>query len=205
MSEELLLFSLLTALMELDTVYAGQFMVSRPVIAGPILGLVAHNMAAGVILGLWFELLYAGYVPVGATIPPSGVISAAAAIAAADMFGVPLPAAFLAGLLAGALFGGLEEWMRRLRSGWNRLIAEQTARDCSVIDLWIVRSLLSQYALGFAFTLLFCLAAGPAAAAVMRHAPAQLSRALELGFSVVPWIGMVVLAESLRCRKGKNG
>jgi len=126
MFNELIAFSLLAAFMELDTVYAGQFMVSRPVIAGPILGLVAGNPGAGIIMGLWFELLYAGNVPVGSTIPPSGVISAAAAIALADMFGVPLPSAFLAGLLAGWLFSTLEEKMRKLRSGWAVHIAEQT-------------------------------------------------------------------------------
>ena len=205
MSNELIVFSLAAAIMELDTVYAGQFLLSRPVIAGTILGYAAQNTAAGVVLGMWFELLYCGLVPVGSVILPSGVISVACAVIAADMFGMYIPAAFMLGLLGAKGFCMLEEKMRRMRSGWNEKIARQTAAEYDVVDLWIYRSLVSQFALGFIYLVLFGVTAAPLAAYIMGHAPEAVTKALRLGFLMVPWIGAAMLFENLREPKGKNG
>ncbi|MFA6583321.1 MAG: PTS sugar transporter subunit IIC [Elusimicrobiaceae bacterium] len=202
---ELLIFALVAGLLELDTAYAGQFLVSRPVIAGLILGFVANNVEAGVLLGLWFELLYTGYVPVGASVPPSGLIAVAMAVSAADIFGVPIPVAFLVGLFGGKLFSFCEIALRNMRSGWNSKIIDELDGHPAAVDKWIAKSVTLQFVAGAGFVYIVSAVVCPLVWYSANIMPAAVTRAIETGFYAVPWIGFVILAASLKPQKVKNG
>ncbi|MBI5894260.1 MAG: PTS sugar transporter subunit IIC [Deltaproteobacteria bacterium] len=65
----------------LDRTAAFQIMISRPIVAGPLIGLVCGSLAAGIVIGSLLELLWIGDLPVGGHVPPHE--TAAAVIAAA--------------------------------------------------------------------------------------------------------------------------
>jgi mannose PTS system EIIC component len=54
----------------LDRTAAGQFMISRPIVAAPLLGWLLGAPLTGLQVGAMVELLWLGRLPVGAAIPP---------------------------------------------------------------------------------------------------------------------------------------
>jgi PTS system mannose-specific IIC component len=62
--------SLIAVVLGLDRTAAFQFMLSRPIVAGPLTGLVLGDAWSGLQIGALVELLWLGRLPVGAAIPP---------------------------------------------------------------------------------------------------------------------------------------
>lgn len=65
-----LLAGLVAMLTGLDRVALVQIMISRPLVAGPLTGLVLGMPLLGLEVGMLLELLWLGRLPVGAAIPP---------------------------------------------------------------------------------------------------------------------------------------
>ena len=55
--------------LSLDRKVAFQFMVSRPIVVAPIIGLLLGNPSGGLSAGILFELLYIGDLPIGGYLP----------------------------------------------------------------------------------------------------------------------------------------
>jgi PTS system mannose-specific IIC component len=62
--------SLVGALLFLDRTHAFQFMVSRPLIAAPLIGLLAGDLSMGLLTGAMIELLWIHRIPLGTDIAP---------------------------------------------------------------------------------------------------------------------------------------
>lgn len=100
-----------------DLVSAPQGLVSRPVVAASVAGLIAGNLAAGLLVGVALELYALDVLPIGAARYPDYGAAAATAGAAAAL--VPeAPALALAGLigLPLAVLGGWTLHVHRRRS-----------------------------------------------------------------------------------------
>ncbi len=59
-----------------DATAVGQFMISRPIFCGPVIGLILGNMPAGLYAGMIMELLWVSVVPLGNAVPPDATIVA---------------------------------------------------------------------------------------------------------------------------------
>ena len=70
------------ALICLDRV-AVQIMISRPVVAGPLMGLILGDMLTGLVTGALLELLWIDRIPVGSYVPPHDTFVAILATAGA--------------------------------------------------------------------------------------------------------------------------
>ena len=100
-----LLAGLVSMLTGLDRVALAQFMISRPLVAGPLTGWVLGNPLIGLEVGMLLELLWLGRMPVGAAIPPDDTQVAVGATVLALSMGGPLglhgmPLVILAVLIA---------------------------------------------------------------------------------------------------------
>jgi mannose/fructose/N-acetylgalactosamine-specific phosphotransferase system component IIC len=192
----------LVALLELDAVQVGQIMISRPLVLGPLLGLLFGAPQAGLALGLCGELLSLDDVPVGNRLPLNATVAVAAALLmSCSPAALPAAAALPAGLAAGWLHQLLETALRgrrqalcaeaegRLRDGgappWRRLLG---------------RALAEQAAGTFALLLSFVLLAGPVLSALCGRAPRSVVAGLELGWALAPWLGLGVALNALRPR-----
>ena len=67
---EYLLAGMLAMLVGIDRIAFAQFMISRPIVVGPLIGLAFGNAMVGLEVGMLLELLWLGRLPVGAAIPP---------------------------------------------------------------------------------------------------------------------------------------
>jgi len=100
-----LLAGLVAMLTGLDRVALGQVMISRPLVAAPLTGLVLGNPLLGLEVGMLLELLWLGRLPVGAAIPPDDTQVAVGATVLAFSMGqmldlVGMPMVILAVLVA---------------------------------------------------------------------------------------------------------
>lgn len=66
---QILLASFFAGAISIDRAAFGQFQLSRPMVAAPILGLLMGCPTEGVIIGLLFELLFLDSLPVGSFVP----------------------------------------------------------------------------------------------------------------------------------------
>jgi len=115
---EIIRVSLLGGLLALDGTSVGQFMVSRPLVAGALVGWLLGDPATGVAVGAVLELYLLVSFPTGGSRFPEGatatVVAVASAVVAASPAGVPLAVAV--GLLWGQLAGFTVTLMRRINS-----------------------------------------------------------------------------------------
>jgi PTS system mannose-specific IIC component len=115
----LLLLSLLGGLLALDATSLGQFMLSRPLIAAGLAGMIAGNPEGGIVVGVLLEAIHLAVLPVGAARYPEAGPAAVAAAGAYAGAGVHQQVALMASvvfMLAWGWFGGRTvEWLRQ----WN--------------------------------------------------------------------------------------
>ena len=117
--------SVLLGVLNLDVTAFGQFMVSRPIVVGPLVGWVMGQPGLGLEIGAIIELIWIGDVPVGAHLPPDLLMltGISTACAAGLLNGrVPAEAAVTFGMCVGiplALFSTeVENIMRKLHVRW---------------------------------------------------------------------------------------
>lgn len=115
----LLLLSLLGGVLALDATSFGQFMLSRPLIAAGLAGMIAGNPEGGIVVGVLLEAIHLAVLPVGAArYPEAGpaAVAAAGAFAGAGAHQQVALAASVVFMLAWGWVGGRSvEWLRR----WN--------------------------------------------------------------------------------------
>jgi mannose/fructose/N-acetylgalactosamine-specific phosphotransferase system component IIC len=116
----LLLLGLLGGVLALDATSVGQFMLSRPLIAAGLAGMIAGNPEGGIVVGVLMEAIHLAVLPVGAArYPEAGPASVAAAGAfagAPETSQVALLASVVFMLAWGWLGGRSVEWMRRMNA-----------------------------------------------------------------------------------------
>ena len=91
--------------------FLGTTLLSRPLVLGPLVGVVLGDMEQGVIIGATLELIFMGNIKVGAAIPPDvitgGVLSTAFAIMSGKGAPVALALAVPISILAEMIISGL--------------------------------------------------------------------------------------------------
>jgi PTS system mannose-specific IIC component len=122
-----LLAGLVAMLTGLDRVALVQVMISRPLVAAPLTGLVLGNPLLGLEVGMLLELLWLGRLPVGAAIPPDDTQVAVGATVLVFSMGqmlnlVGMPMVILAVLVAIPL-GKLGQIFDRLARNVNDRLA----------------------------------------------------------------------------------
>ena len=190
---ELLLFCAVLALLEMDTTYIGQFLISRPIIVGGVLGLLTGDFYLGLQLGVFTELIYLDFIPIGGVVPPSGAISAGSGVLMAYFFGVPIYFAFFIGILSGIAFSFIERRIRRHRGIILRAAEAAITGGKLSPGRLIAESLIFQYLCIFTFLLVLLTVAGPALAFISFDIPEKVHIAFKFSYFIAPWMGMAVL------------
>lgn len=117
---KVMIVSLAGGVLHLDRIFM-QMMISRPVVAGPLVGWILSDAFTGLLCGALIELLWMDRLPIGTYVPPNEtmttVIVTAAAIIAGDHLGQPsrelTVLALLAFLPLGYAAQQLDAWVIR--------------------------------------------------------------------------------------------
>ncbi|MFI5345452.1 MAG: PTS sugar transporter subunit IIC [Elusimicrobiota bacterium] len=187
------------ALLELDAASVGPFLLSRPFVVGPLVGWACGDLWSGAVLGAIFESLTLEEMPLGGCLDFSATVATgAAAFLASSRGGLPIEAAFPAGLAAGWAHAGLEKYLRRGRGVHaRRLEAALAAGRTPWYGLEITGALVLQAGATFALTLAILASVGPVGARLWPLLPEFLRAGARAAFVCAPWIGGGSLAASL--------
>ena len=77
----ILMIAVLGGIIGLDRTAVGQFMVSQPIVAGPLTGWILGDVTAGFVIGAALELIWVLDMPVGAFVPADSTIATISAVA----------------------------------------------------------------------------------------------------------------------------
>ncbi len=90
---DILIISLLGGLMASDATAAGQFMLSRPIVCAPVVGLITGDIQSGLMVGIIMELVWISVIPLGNAVPPDSTVVAVAAAYLGSVFSPASPEA----------------------------------------------------------------------------------------------------------------
>lgn len=187
------------AVLELDATAAGQFMVSRPIVLGPLLGAALGDLSLGGRLGALCELFSISERPLGAHLPPNAAVAAAAAVLLAlGPSQANAALAFPAGLAAGWLHARVEGALRRGRDRAGFQVDKRLARgeDPGLGRLAAIE--LGKQAVMTFGVLAVALLAGPWLSLLWAGLAQASAAGLRLGLDLAPWIGLAALLRSFR-------
>ena len=110
----------------LDRTAAGQFMISQPIVAGPLTGWMLGDPTAGIVIGATMELVWLLDMPVGTFVPADatiGTIAATATAALGSPAGTSLPVIGFSILLTTAVVPVTMQADGLIRT-WNSRLAD---------------------------------------------------------------------------------
>ncbi len=190
---ELVIACAALALLEMDTTYLGQFLFSRPACTGAIMGYLCGDFFLGLQLGVFTELLFIDFVPVGGFVPPSGAICAGLGTILSIYFNMDIYFSFFIGLVLSLQFAFVEKALRRYRSKILPTIEKRLVEGSLTPLSLIVQSFLVEYMAVFIFVLIMVTLLGPTFCYVDEHIPQSLHIAFKFSYFLVPWIGLSML------------
>ncbi|MCK4916192.1 MAG: PTS sugar transporter subunit IIC [Candidatus Eisenbacteria sp.] len=131
----IVVLSLLGGVLSVDATAALQVMLSQPLVAGCIAGVVVGDPVLGLVVGSTLQLVWIGVLPVGAAPFPDGAVAGAVGVGVGAILvgsgvseGLAVGAGVIAGLTAGALGQGVTSLVRRLNVRYSA-IAESRAQQ----------------------------------------------------------------------------
>jgi mannose/fructose/N-acetylgalactosamine-specific phosphotransferase system component IIC len=148
----------------LDITGIGPFMVSQPLVCGPLFGWLMGQIRLGVIIGGIVQLVWMDVSPVGVGIPfDATAVTVLSVYLASLQPECPLPQIVLALLIAvpfGYFFSAMDSFARRLNT-WaaRRLESAADARLAVILDAGIVLGLIwswARYVLFYAIAMALC-------------------------------------------------
>jgi len=187
----------------LDRTAAGQFMISQPIVAGPLTGWMLGEPTAGIIVGAVLELIWVLDMPVGTFVPADatiGTVSATAIAAFGAPCGATLPLIGFSILLSTAMVTMTMKAEGVVRT-WNSRISEKALSasgpntgpalfraQCAGLVLFFLKSFV-----------LYCIfiPLGIAAMQLYKHLPGAFPRALSLFVKLLPLIGVGLVVRKL--------
>ena len=199
MTLSLILLCLLAALLELDTTYAFQFLLSRPIIAGPLFGLLLGDAAAGVQIGIFAELLFTDISPLGGIIPPSGVVASVIPLILYAQ-GIELYFGFFLGVGCAVLYSFFDALLRKTRFKWLIFLEKRIGKKPTDIKKIIAVTLLLSFLMTFVFISLAAWGSSRLMFALYPFLAPKAHFAFWLAYIAVPWIGMATLIPAFRLK-----
>jgi mannose PTS system EIIC component len=186
-----------------------QTMISRPIVAAPLIGLILGDPYTGLITGAFIELLWIDRLPIGAYIPPNDTVAAilitASSIESARLIGGLSPGLIAFAVLLvvplGILAQGMELWISR---GNAKLVEEALCDaergDARSIARRHLSAILKTYLLSVAFILIAMFAAISAITWIYPRLAPQIIRGLTLLYGIIPLLGAAVALNTINIR-----
>ncbi|SEI53737.1 PTS system, mannose-specific IID component [Dyadobacter sp. SG02] len=183
--------------------FLGTTLLSRPLVLGPLVGLVLGDFEQGIVIGATLELIFMGNIKVGAAIPPDvitgGVLGTAFAIMSgkgpAVALALAVPISILAEMVVSGLFVFRPVWNKR----FDRYAEDGDYR--SVERLHILSGLLKPLLMGVV-TLLALLLGSDAVRSFVDTIPPWVHSGLQVAGNMLPALGFALLMNLMFNKEG---
>lgn len=199
---ETLLLSLFIAIVITENYGYGYWMISRPIFAGPIVGLIMGDVTTGLIVGGSVELMYMGILPIGGSVPPNaqiaGMLSTVFAIANGGNPEIGIALALPIGMLAQLL----------IMFAWNINILLMHQADKYIetgqikkMELTHLSGLIIFFITFFIPTYLAIYFGSDFVNNIVASMPAVLTDGLKVASGILPAVGMAMLLKMMNLKK----
>jgi fructoselysine/glucoselysine PTS system EIID component len=183
--------------------FLGTTLLSRPLVLGPLVGLVLGDLSQGVIIGAELELIFMGNIKVGAAIPPDvitgGVLSTAFAILSGKGPAVALALAIPISILAEMVISGLFVFRAVFNKQFNRYAEEGSYQK--VQRLHVLSGLLKPLLMGLICFLALQLGTG-VMNSFLEGIPGWVNDGLRVAGNLLPALGFALLLNLMFNKKG---
>jgi fructoselysine and glucoselysine-specific PTS system IID component len=174
--------------------FLGTTLLSRPLVLGPLVGLVLGDITQGIIIGGTLELIFMGNIKVGAAIPPDvitgGVLGTAFAIISGKGPAIALAIAVPVSILAEMVISGLFVLRALLNKRFDKYADEGDYKG--VQRLHILSGLLRPLFMGLLILLALQLGAG-AMKSFLDMIPDWVQSGLKVAGNMLPALGFALL------------
>lgn len=199
---ETLILSLFIALLITENYGYGYWMISRPIFAGPIIGLLMGDLTTGLVVGGTVELMYMGILPIGGSVPPNaqiaGILSTVFAIYNGGNPEVGIALALPIGLLAQLLIMFAWNINILLMHVADKYIEEGNAKK---VELTHLAGLVVFFITFFIPTYLAIHFGSDFVNQVVDSMPALLTDGLKVASGILPAVGMAMLLKMMNLKK----
>ncbi len=188
-----------------------QLMVSRPVVAAPMVGLVLGNPFAGLLAGALVEIFWVNKSPLGTYAPPNetvaAVVIAMTTIITGEGRDYYMKEVLVLSVLVCLPLGHLSQSLERVPARFNLHMSERALRNLDGPDEypWKKVSLLPSLLFYFLFSLSFIVAGFLVSLFIIKVLleilPSFAFRGLHFLFYVLPLIGVAVVLTTTRHKK----
>jgi len=174
--------------------FLGTTLLSRPLVLGPLVGLVLGDLNQGIIIGATLELIFMGNIKVGAAIPPDvisgGVLGTAFAIISGKGAAIALAIAVPVSILAEMLVSGLFVFRALLNKKFNQYAEDGDYQKIQVLH--ILSGLSKPLLMGIVIFLALQLGAS-AMKSFLDMIPAWVQSGLQVAGNMLPALGFALL------------
>jgi PTS system mannose-specific IIC component len=208
MITEIATTSLVGGILCLDRVFL-QFMVSRPIVAAPLVGFLLGDIYTGLIAGAFVELFWIDRLPIGLYIPPNDTITAiliaASSVEAGRAIGGVTPGLTALSVLAFVPFGHFAQKVDLSVVKGSEKTAAIVLREVSEgrdinLSCRHFSPLLKTFLFSTGFIMLALFAGIPFLAALYSALPAWATDGLDRLYPMLPLIGTTVALRSVHVR-----
>jgi mannose/fructose/N-acetylgalactosamine-specific phosphotransferase system component IIC len=189
---DILTIGLLYALLSMDQMAVGPFMVSRPLVVGPLLGWAMGNPAMGLLVGVSVELLWIGTGSVGIFSVDTTLIAALAVYWSLSMPESGRPGVVAALALAfpfGFIIRRVDLWVRHLGDRLTPWILQKVERGQWILVQAMVLFLLVWFLKGLGFFFAFGSLGRVLLSVLLSYCPPQVLEAFDLAGRALPLVG----------------
>ncbi|MGL6220899.1 MAG: PTS sugar transporter subunit IIC [Lacrimispora sphenoides] len=199
---QVLLLSVFIAVLILENYGYGYWMISRPIFAGPLIGLLLGDLKTGLLVGGSVELMYMGVIPVGGSVPPNaqiaGILSTVFAILNGGNAEVGIALALPIGLMAQLLIMFAWNLNIVLIHGADKYV--QTG-DHKMVDRMHLCGLVVFFFVFFIPTFLAIQFGSEFVNSVVAAMPPVLTDGLKIASGILPAVGMAMLLKMMNFKK----
>jgi mannose/fructose/N-acetylgalactosamine-specific phosphotransferase system component IIC len=205
---QIMFLSLIGSLLCLDRVLL-QAMISRPIIVGPVLGLILGNPYAGLIIGAIMELFWIDRIPVGIYMPPNDSVVTAFAVSVAVLAGQALGSVskelMALAILLAIPFGIAARIIDVKMMSWNNALSDGAledarARNIRAIERKTWMGLGRMYLLYAVQLFILLLVFTPLVIRLFPKIPAPVKTMLSLTYYFLPLLGIGVAINTIKLR-----
>jgi fructoselysine/glucoselysine PTS system EIID component len=193
MSAEYLLITAIVMFGHMED-FLGAALLSRPLVLGPLVGIVLGDPVQGIIIGATLELIFMGNIKVGAAIPPDvitgGVLGTAFAIMSGKGAEIALAIAVPVSILAEMVISGLFVLRPILNSRFNRFAEEGNYRRIEILH--VASGLLKPLLMGL-LTFLALELGDNVMKSFLESIPVWVQSGLQVAGGMLPAVGFALL------------
>lgn len=199
---QIVFLSLFIAALILENYGYGYWMISRPVIGGPILGLIMGDIQTGLIVGGSVELMFMGVLPIGGSVPPNAQIAGLIGTAFAIMSGGKPEI----GIVLAMPVGILAQFLIMLAWNINIFLTHKAdkyieAGDTKKIEQTHLMGLLVFFSIFFISTFAALKFGSEGVSKIVDSLPEWLNQGLKATSTILPAVGMAMLLKMMDFKK----